>query len=82
MSTLHLIFSQAGADACLDRSRPDDKFLLLQDGVYVRHFPAAKVLDEHAKARGVLTFVRAEQLINWDEFVSLTTTHAPVVSWR
>jgi sulfur relay protein TusB/DsrH len=83
MPALHLIFSTSGFRSCLTRNAADDVILLLQDGVYAQ--PAERpvlVLGEHARSRGLESRFEAQQLIDWDQMVRLTTSCSPVVSWR
>ena len=80
MATLHLIFSPAGARDC--RYGPDDVLLLLQEGVYARDMDAARVLEDDARARGLLPVIAADRLVDWDGVVALTEACNPVVSWR
>ena len=89
--SLHLIFSPAGARACLHRWSADDRVLLLGDGVYAAnqltqsHVPANAIdmLASDAEARGMTAGVQGGiGLIDYKQFVGLTEKHSPVVSWK
>jgi len=83
MSTLHLIFSRTGYDACKQRCKHDDAVLLLQDGVYANTAgKAVYALESDSLARGVHNRLRNATFINMEQFVELTSQHKPVVSWR
>lgn len=83
MRTLHLIFSRAGFEACIQRCGPDDCVMLLQDGVYAdTGTKAVFALESDSVIRGVRNRRLNTTHINMDQFVELTTQHKPVVSWR
>lgn len=83
MSTLHLVFSRAGYEACKQRCRDDDPVLLLQDGVYAdTGGKAVLALESDSIARGMHNRLVNVAHISMDQFVELTTQHKPVVSWR
>lgn len=83
MSTLHLIFSRTGFEACKQRCKQDDCVLLLQDGVYAdTGGKAVFALETDAIARGMRNRLLNTTHINMDQFVELTTQHKPIVSWR
>ena len=89
--SLHLIFSPTGAKACLHRCSPDDRFVLLGDGVYaanrLKKFPlpaaAIDMIDSDAEARGITENERGDiRLIDYKQLVELTEEHSLIVSWR
>ena len=89
--SLHLIFSPAGARACLHRWSADDRILLLGDGVYAAnqfaqsHVPANAIymLASDAEARGITENERGGiRLIDYKQLVELTEEHSLIVSWR
>lgn len=83
MSTLHLVFSRTGYEACKHRCKTNDSILLLQDGVYAdTQGKRAAALESDAIARGMHQRLNNVQFITMDQFVELTTQHKPVVSWR
>ena len=89
--SLHLIFSPAGARACLPRWSADDRILLLGDGVYAAnqltqsHVPANAIdmLASDAEARGMTAGERGDiRRIDYKQLVGLTEEHSPIVSWH
>ena len=89
--SLHLIFSPKGANACLDRCSPDDRLVLLGDGVYAANrltqspFPAAAIdmMASDAEARGITGSERGGiSRIDYKQLVRLTEAHSPIVSWH
>ena len=89
--SLHLIFSPTGAKACLDRCSPDDRLVLLGDGVYAANqltqspvsAAAIDMMASDAEARGMTAGVQGGiGLIDYKQFVGLTEKHSPVVSWK
>ena len=83
MSTLHLIFSRSGFEACSKRCKAHDSILLLQDGVHADiRSKKVTVLESDAIARGMHKRLKNVDFISMDQFVELTTRHKPVVSWR
>ena len=89
--SLHLIFSPTGAEACLFRCSPDDRLVLLGDGVYAANqLPQSPVsaagydmMASDAEARGMTAGVQGGiGLIDYKQFVGLTEKHSPVVSWK
>lgn len=83
MPALHLIFSPEGERHSRSRRAPDDQVLLLQDGVLAdpASTQSVQVLTDDAIARGIAFRFSTEQLIDWNDFVRLTETCSPVVSW-
>ena len=89
--SLHLIFSPAGARACLHRWSADDRILLLGDGVYAAnqltqsHVPANAIdmLASDAEARGITENERGDiRRIDYKQLVGLTEEHSLIVSWH
>jgi sulfur relay protein TusB/DsrH len=82
MTTLHLVFSRSGYEACTKRCKAHDPIVLLQDGVYAdTRREHVTVLESDAIARGMHNRLRNIDFISMDQFVELTTRHKPVVSW-
>ena len=89
--SLHLVFSQNGLSACLQRRRPADPVLMLGDGVYAcqqwlhEQLPSdlAFVLAADAATRGIGDEQRGDiTAVDYTEFVALTEAHSPIVSWK
>lgn len=77
MSTLHFAFTLRGLAQCADRVSVDDQIILLGDAVYAQKGTEYAVLDEDAKARGIIT----DHSLGYDDLVQLTQQHEKVVSW-
>jgi|TARA_X000000950_G_scaffold21231_1_gene22841 sulfur relay protein TusB/DsrH len=89
--SLHLIFSPTGAEACLDRCSPDDRLVLLGDGVYAANqltqspvsAAAIDMMASDAEARGITKSERGDiRRIDYKQLVGLTEEHSPIVSWH
>lgn len=89
--SLHLIFSPTGAKACLYRCSPDDRLVLLGDGVYAANqlkkspVPAAAIdmMASDAEARGITENERGDiRRIDYKQLVGLTEEHSLIVSWH
>ena len=89
--SLHLVFTTQGMRSCLARWSPDDRLILIGDGVYgANHIEqtsvgasAIAVLDSDAQARGVSSSEHhSMRRIDYMEFVRLTEQHSPIVSWK
>ena len=80
MATLHLVNSLAALERCRTRSGPADVIVLMHDGCYANTDKnGAWLLHSHAQARGVEP---GERGIDYDELVTLTEQHTPIVTWK
>jgi sulfur relay protein TusB/DsrH len=86
MATLHLIFSPAGAESCIEVAAQADTLLLIEDGTYVVLSETSRAL--HALSGDVASRGLASRtgenvtLIGYPEMVELATSHSPIVSWH
>ncbi|MEQ9450937.1 MAG: hypothetical protein RJQ07_05070 [Pseudomonadales bacterium] len=78
MTTLHLIFNQAGLNACLRVRAVDEPVILMGNAVYHHaQTEGLKALHEDCALRGVTT----ADVVTREELVDLTVAHCPIVSW-
>lgn len=78
MATLHLIFNQAGLNACLRVRADNEPAILMGDAVYHHaQTEGLKALHEDSALRGVTP----AEVVTREELVDLTVAHCPIVSW-
>ena len=80
MSTLHLVNSHRGLEACLTRLKSGDVVVLMHDAcsATLPRCPSYR-LDEHARARGL---PETDSDIDYADLVALTEKCQPIVTWR
>ncbi len=80
MATLHLVNSVAAFERCRARCQPVDVVVLMHDGCYTTtDIDGVWLLAPHAQARGVEF---GERGLGYDELVTLTEQHTPIVTWK
>jgi len=85
MATLHII-NKTSAENCTQSFASEDTLLLIQDGVYcgLSTLPHKTIyaLNDDVNARGIANKINSLiEIINYQQFVELTTTHSPIISW-
>lgn len=86
MASLHLLFSQAAADSCVEVMSDTDTLLLIEDGVYVAltdtQTPMLAIAAD-VTSRGLASRLSDNiQLIDYADMVVQVARHSPVISWR
>ena len=83
-------FKTKDAEHSLSYASKDDIFVLMDDGSYsLAHAPIIKkllqfkvyVLQEHLEVRNI-ALIEGINKIDMADFVKLTTSHSPVVTWQ
>ena len=78
--TLHLVFSQQGLTACLQRRMPDEPLVLMGDAVYENSkIENGYRLFTYIEQRGLPL---SRDTLDYTDLVQLTVMHSPIVSWH
>jgi tRNA 2-thiouridine synthesizing protein B len=85
MAALHIVNRFSALTSCLEVAASDDSVLLIQDAVYALTQAPPRVLlaiAEDVRARGLESRLQEDvRLVDYAEFVDLTVTHQPLISW-
>ena len=85
MAALHIVNRHSALASCLEVAASDDSVLLIQDAVYALTQAPPRVLlaiAEDVRARGLESRLQEDvRLVDYAEFVDLTVTHQPLISW-
>ena len=76
------MFSIHGWSACEPCRAQEDVVVLMGDGVYASPKDQVYAIDSDLKARGLSLDDSLKHAISYAEFVKLTETHHPSVSWN
>lgn len=80
---MHLVFSVNGWKACEPCTSADDIIVLMGDGVYATPKQQVYAIADDLQVRGMFNNTNPSMIsISYDDFVSLTESHHPSISWN